>query len=719
MERDDLRDLDVSRLREGYRDQGELLEDVSTWLDMLLYAYYSRHQWLGPSSDLKDMLGLIVSREEFEHDLAKAAEGGLEDRLTREEREELTLAVQAIRLRIERTARDLPLLQLFQRFQLDSFQRRCVLLSYMGTADRKYEKLFAYLQDDVTQKTPGTALTTQLLCPAGTAPAKLAAAFYRPGPFRSLFDPEQLARGQLQLRETTTEFLTVGEISDRPGRWLYDGARRTPSRPLTVQREIARELDGAFTSGRPCCILLTGAPGSGKRFQVENLLTRQRARCVFVELDGEDWRERAEEAALAANLSGACLCLCHLDRRGVGGEILPPEERMGGELAGLELFDGRRFLLSSGGLCVRSEALCVELALPELDEWERLALFSAELRGAVDTQTLEELAAKFRFTPRQIHTACQQAEGLAALPGGGELSAKLLHQCCYAQAVHRLGELASRVPAAHDWDDVVLPQAQVQLLRQACGHIRYRHQVYGRWGFGEKISYGRGLAILFAGAPGTGKTLCAQVIANQLDMELYKIDLSQIVSKYIGETEKNLRAVFNEARNTSCILFFDECDALFGKRGEVKDAHDRNANLEVAYLLQQLEEHDGVCILATNLIGNIDEAFMRRITYVVRFPFPDAAMREEIYRRMFPPQAPLDEDVDWAFLAEKFQLSGGHIRNIVLAAAFLAAGERRPIGMRHLLLSAVNEMKKNDIVVVREQLQEYADLLEDGNGGML
>lgn len=270
------------------------------------------------------------------------------------------------------------------------------------------------------------------------------------------------------------------------------------------------------------------------------------------------------------------------------------------------------------------------------------------------------------------------------------------------------------MPAAYTWDDVVLPPAQKGLMRRACGHIRHQHRVYCEWGFDRKISYGRGLSILFAGAPGTGKTMCAQVMANQLNMEMYKINISQIVSKYIGETEKNLQAVFSEAKRSSCIIFFDECDALFGKRSEVKDSHDRNVNVEVAYLLQQIEEYDGVCILATNLIGNIDEAFMRRITYVIRFPFPDPAMRAEIYRRTIPADAPVSEDIDWDFLARRFELSGGHIKNIVLAGAFMAAGEGEPISMAHLLRAAVSEMKKNDIVVVREELREYADLLEEG-----
>ena len=203
------------------------------------------------------------------------------------------------------------------------------------------------------------------------------------------------------------------------------------------------------------------------------------------------------------------------------------------------------------------------------------------------------------------------------------------------------------------------------------------------------------------------------MIARELNMEIYKINISQIVSKYIGETEKNLQAVFHEARNSNCILFFDECDAIFGKRSDVKDAHDRNANVEVAYLLQQIEDYDGVCLLATNLVQNIDAAFMRRITYVVHFPFPEPPQRKEIYLRTLPKGAPVDEDVDWDFIAEKFELSGGHIKNIVLGAAFMAAGEDQPINMRHVLTAAVNEMRKNEIVVVREDLREYMDLLEE------
>ena len=213
-----------------------------------------------------------------------------------------------------------------------------------------------------------------------------------------------------------------------------------------------------------------------------------------------------------------------------------------------------------------------------------------------------------------------------------------------------------------------------------------------------------------------GAEVCGYARRPPTDPSLFEAaGLGEAITDVDGDVRDlaHMQAVFAEARKSNCILFFDECDAIFGKRSEVKDAHDRNANVEVAYLLQQIEDHDGVCILATNLIQNIDAAFMRRITYVVHFPFPQAPERREIYQRTLPPGAPVDPDVDWEFLAQQFQLSGGHIKNIVLAAAFMAAAQDSPIQMRHLLTAAVNELRKNEMVVVREDLREYADLIDD------
>ena len=714
MEEYDLRDVSYTQMGQSYESQWALMDDLFAWLDLRLYFFYKHHQWLGPKNDMRNMMGLVVSREEFEHNLAKAAQLGLAAQLSGDEAAQLEASFTAIRSRLERTKKNFPLLDLFRRCGLDEFEEDCVALAYAGVLDQKYEKLFAYLQDDITRKAPSTALAVQLFLPLERTMEEYLSRFARRDKFTALFDAERLAAGQLVLCPTVLEFLSTGAIAPLPGLHLFDGSAERPSGPLVIGQESARRLDLLFQEPGERVICLTGGPGSGKRFQVEHLMARTGQKCVFLSLDCERPEERAREGVLAARLTGACLCCGHMEGRDTEGKLLPPEEKLLQFVLDLEPAHAKVFFLSQLPIRARLNRLTVELEIPDTTEDERIALFWAYLGGMPleEGLTVEELASKFRFSPRQVELACRQAAGLALLDGRADISSREMHQCCYHQVVHKLGDLATPVRPAFRWDDVVMPQDQKRLLQHACGHIKFRHRVYSEWGFSRKVTYGRGLSILFAGAPGTGKTMCAQVIANELNMEMYKINISQIVSKYIGETEKNLQAVFAEARKSNCILFFDECDAIFGKRSEVKDAHDRNANVEVAYLLQQIEEHDGVCIMATNLIGNIDAAFMRRITYVIRFPFPDAAMRAEIYRRTIPAEAPVAEDVDWTFLAEKFELSGGHIKNIVLSAAFLAALEEQPIGMSHLLRAAVGELKKNEIVVVREELREYADLLD-------
>ncbi len=715
MDAEDVREVSYGALESGYESQWALMNDLFAWLDLRLYLFYKQHQWLGPKNEMRNMLGLVVSREEFEHNLTKAAQQGLWARLEPEDTAQLEAAEGVVRLRLAQTRADFPLLQLFRRCGLDEFQQSCVALAYAGALDQKYEKLLAYLQDDITKKHPQVSLAVQLFLPPQHTVEEYRARFHSQDRFTDLFDHGRLVEGELVLRQTVLTFLSTGTVPPSPGVYLFDGAAETPDGALLIGHALARQLDRAVQSREPWMVCLHGDSGSGKRFQIQHLMRRQGRRCVFADLDADEPEERAREAALAARLTDACLCCYHLDGTDGEGQQTPLTEKLLQTILGLDIRENGLFLLSRLPIRSQMNRLAIDLEALPPTESERILLFQAYLGETPleDGLTAEELAAKFRFVPRQIRLACEQAVGLAHLDGAKYISSCLMHRCCYRQVVHKLGDLARPVRPAFTWDDVVMPEEQKKLLQHACSHIKYQHQVYYDWGFDRKVTYGRGLSILFAGVPGTGKTMCAQVIANELNMEMYKINISQIVSKYIGETEKNLQAVFAEAKHSNCILFFDECDALFGKRSEVKDAHDRNANVEVAYLLQQIEEHDGVCIMATNLLGNIDAAFMRRITYVVRFPFPDAAMREEIYRRTIPDTAPLAEDIDWAFLAEKFELSGGHIKNIVLSAAFLAAQEGQPIGMSQLLRAAVGELRKNEIVVVREELREYADLIDE------
>ena len=305
-----------------------------------------------------------------------------------------------------------------------------------------------------------------------------------------------------------------------------------------------------------------------------------------------------------------------------------------------------------------------------------------------DPQKLTSLAEKFILSPDQIHRI------IRAVTKNNSVDYAQLVKACQAQSNQRLMNLATRIPPGYHWDDLILPDETKQVLQTVCHQVNHKFNVFSQWGFDEKVRYGRGLSVLFCGSPGTGKTMAAQVIANQLSLDLYKIDLSSVVSKYIGETEKNLDQVFTEAETSNAVLFFDECDALFGKRTEVSDAHDRYANLEVSFLLQKMEEYDGIVILATNLRGNMDDAFIRRIRFIIEFPFPDAVSREQIWRRSFPQKAPQDSNIPFDTLAHKIKLAGGNIKNIVLNAAFHASQQDDAIGLRHILQSAKSEYQK-------------------------
>lgn len=698
----------------GYRDQWELMQDEMSVLDYRLYLFYQYHQWVGPKNDMKNMLGFVVTREEFEHNLLKAAQTGLEEKLSSEEAQQLALNEQTIALRLAKTRREaFPLLLLFDRFHLEAFEQGCVLMAYASVLDDKYEKLFAYLQDDITKKKPTVSLAISLLMERGQHPEKYRARLAAAPSFSLLFDAELWKDGVLALTQEVLAFLN-GEAHLPQGYTLWDAESAGPDNGLVVLGELGRQLDALFTVPT-CAGVLSGQPGSGRHYQVEQLCRRHGEHCVFVDMAvcGRE-PEAVRRGAMLARMTDSLLCIVDPGSFSTEGEWQPPTPELVDAIAHADLARGRLFVLSEKPLHLNLSIPMLEFEVPALDTEERLALFRhCFARVPLSEEvSLQELAAKFHFTPRQIVLAAQQAEGIARI-AEKPLGAEELHRCCYGQVVHKLDALAGRIRPGCRWEDLVLPEPQKRLIQQACAHVRWQHRVFGEWGFGKKIRYGTGLSILFDGVPGTGKTMCAQIMARELNMEMYKINISQIVSKYIGETEKNLQAVFREAKNSNCILFFDECDAIFGKRSEVKDSHDRNANVETAYLLQQIEEFDGVCILATNLLQNIDEAFLRRITFVIHFPFPDAEMRELIYRTTLPPEAPVEDDVDWKFLAEKFELSGGYIKNIVLAASFMAAQEGTKIGMKHFLNAAVNELKKNEIVVVRESLQEYADLLQD------
>ena len=337
---------------------------------------------------------------------------------------------------------------------------------------------------------------------------------------------------------------------------------------------------------------------------------------------------------------------------------------------------------------LRRPVVCFQAAKPTVEEQRRiwqslLAETPVLLNGEVDA-----LVGQFNLTVSAIRASVRDA--LSA--GAEQPSSTRLWNACRLQARPKLEDLAQRIEPAAGWEDLVLPVAEKTLLREVAAQVGQRTTVYETWGFAEKVTRGLGISALFSGPSGTGKTMAAEVLANELQLDLYRIDLASVVSKYIGETEKNVKRVFDAAEDSGAILFFDEADALFGKRSEVKDSHDRYANIEVSYLLQRMEAYRGLAVLATNLKGAVDAAFLRRIRFVINFPFPDVAQRTEIWRRIFPAKTPTD-GLDPTVLA-RLNIAGGNIRNIALNAAFLAAQSGRPIQMADVLHSARAEYAK-------------------------
>jgi hypothetical protein len=343
----------------------------------------------------------------------------------------------------------------------------------------------------------------------------------------------------------------------------------------------------------------------------------------------------------------------------------------------------------------------LDVDLPTAGEQEQLwrrAFEPAGLNGALD-----QVAAQFDLAREEIAAAGLEARAREA---GGDPAGDALWDACRAQARPRLDDLAERIEPAAGWDDLVVSETERRTLRELVLHVRHRILVHERWGFAEKSRRGLGISALFVGPSGTGKTMAAEVLARELRLDLYRIDLSAVVSKYIGETEKNLRRVFDAAEQGGSILLFDEADALFGKRSEVKDSHDRYANIEVGYLLQRMESYRGLAILTTNMKSALDPAFLRRIRFVVQFPRPDAAARREIWRRIFPRPTPTD-GLDVEALA-RLDVTGGAIRNIALRAAFLAADADAPVRMAHLADAARSECAKLERPVAEAEIGGWA-----------
>ncbi|WP_053374609.1 AAA family ATPase [Paenibacillus sp. FJAT-27812] len=685
------------------------------------------------------MRGLIVSAADIERSLQENEYREDEDVLAEyrqarlEEERQFALIIQGS----ISEGRRLPFAYLSWRLGLSAWERRCVLLCLAAELDSRYESWFGYLNDDVTLRMPTAELALRLL---GDSEEEIS--FARPmlagystlGRFVLRSDKAAAASERSSLKlplrldsriisyllETESLDSRIAAIcklydTDEPARHLEFDLELQESLRHAVRLERARDVKGILPF-----IQLCGASGSGKKLHARHLAAAHEQPLLLVKLDrltrdGDAAEEQLKHIVREALLLGAMLCFDEGDSEAVTAEGWPQQqERIRAAMNSYAELSRLPAVL----WLTRMERRPSQLPLPQAAALinQDIRIPPAEVRlllwqrcsdERADQELLKRVADKYAFTAGQIAGMSKQAERLARRNNRVAPTLEDYASASRSQVQHRLSELAEKQKLIRQWEDLVLPDEPLELLKDACSRHKYSETVFNRWGFGQKLPYGRGLSMLFAGPPGTGKTMAAEVVAGELGLELYRIDLSRVVSKYIGETEKNLRELFAEAENSGAILFFDEGDSLFGKRTEVKDSNDRFANMEAAYLLQRIETFDGVSILATNLLQNMDEAFLRRMQVIVKFPFPDAAQREQIFRSLLPKEAPLDPDLDLPFLASRVDASGGHIKNIVLSAAFMAASEQAPISMRHMVKATRQELHKMGKIVVKEAFEPY------------
>ena len=573
-------------------------------------------------------------------------------------------------------------------FGLSSFERRIVVLCAAPELDGEFGAALGALHGQaLAQPTFGLALA------AFPQAHWSALAPWAPLRYWRLIElgPGPLTAAALQIDEWLLHALAGAGGLDRRLAPIVRPVAEARSLPASAER-AAGTLTAAWLGGLPEVPVLTGTAG------------RELRRAVFAAACARlGWQPYMLNAADLPSAAADCDELERLwSREALLGRAALLVEGDNGDEPGthsilnrflVRLSTASALATTRPALPVARPYLTIDVGKPTAAEQRELWLAAfAEGRG-LPASDVDRLVAQFDLDPATITAV---AGRVMAEPDGSDdlppAPGSRVWQACRSMATGGLDELAQRLDSTATFDDLVLPNAQHELLRDMLAHARHRVRVYDEWEMAGPSRRGLGISALFAGPSGTGKTLAAEALANAVDLDLYRIDLSQVVSKYIGETEKNLRRVFEAADNSGAVLLFDEADALFGKRSEVRDSHDRYANVEISYLLQAMESYRGLAVLTTNMRSALDPAFLRRLQFVVTFPFPGPAERARIWMRAFPPTTPT-RDLNIAKLAQ-LSVAGGNIRAIALHAAFAAAEAGGPVGMAEVLRAAVVEYAK-------------------------
>ncbi len=700
-----------------YQTQLAYITDLVKQAELTLTAYLQLHS--GSYSAVDRLRGVIITQEQVQKSLCQNRDMTQYHSVLMHYREKASFLIES---RLEKTKLFLKMVYLADIFKLNDLEQFYFILCLMPYFEKKYEHIFGFLQNDVTQIHPSCELAIQL--------------YHFTEHFSEIPNAQKL-RYELQkkfhllcfedaegtLDAQLLQFVMFDAASSYQIPFAKLQIPEQSEQNLPAMGEIVEQLVqtiSSYTGTETLVFYLHGASGAGKRTLATQ--TAGQLDMAIVHADVRGYAERSEIelerwmllVCRQVLLQRAFLCL-----EGIltdAQEDVQSQRRLAYLLSIAKQFCGVIFLCAVRERHVslhQTDIIWMDCPVPLPDKPQSIALWSYYMQGFSFAESIpaHELANKFRFTPGQIAGTMEAARNRLLWSTQQPLDRATLSSCAYEQIVHTLGQQATLLYANYSMEQLILADDEKEMLQSACDQIRLKHIVYDQWGFNRRLTYGRGVSMLFAGPPGTGKTMAAQVVAKELNIEIYKVDLSQIVSKYIGETEKNLNALFQEAQKSNVILFFDETDALLGKRTEVKDSHDKNANLETSYLLQKMEEYEGITIMTTNYLENIDSAFFRRISYVIHFPFPDEAARLQLWKTIFPQELPQSDEIDYAYLARQFEIAGGNIKNTAVTAAFLAAKNEGELQMQHIMKALKYEMTKQGKIMLAEDFGEYSYLL--------
>lgn len=696
-------------------DQQYLLA-IFNWLDLCLEKEVTRWQIAGQNPTDKfrglytsDKDALVLTQRGF------GTSWGTNIRLSDQEekswekaKQVATNAILAVEEKAKQANVPLRLKTIQNAFNLCDFEWWATITCLAPEIDLRYEKIFGYLQDDITQHFASINLIINLLLPDDPTRLEALAYFSTSSPlqkFRLIQPIEENGKRSSCLRQayqSGTGLLNWVIGNYHPINSIGDFASFLPCEP-----DDGKE-DSYIPDGLPSLDLLLnekpilaflGDDQLQHEMSAKQLANNLKKNLLQVDLGQFDEKEALEKLRFAirdGRLNSAVLYLQEFDTFcDKEGYLSHDATFVVGSFADLIIVSCKTAFKFSTTVN-HPDLTLFQIPFSSLSATERLEFWTSLIEGVpqeISKADLETLAGQFNLSSTQIVAAASTAV-TSAIQFGRALISDDLFNAARFHSGHHLSELAHKIEPRYEWTDLVLPETPITMLKEMVSMCQTRTMVLDTWGLGKKLASGTGISALFSGPPGTGKTLAAQIMANQLGIDLYRIDLSTIVSKYVGETEKNLERIFKEASESNAILFFDEADTIFGKRSEVKDAQDRYANIEVGYLLQKMESYNGVAILATNLRANLDDAFTRRLHFIVNFPFPDEEHRHRIWQVLLPPSMPIEKNIDLKKMASRFKLAGGNIRNIIVSAAYFAAADGRIVTMDHLMHGAKRELQK-------------------------